>query len=168
MKRFIAALMFVSSIASATETYTPDEIRGTLGLINNTASNSRGAILILDDRTKYMSIVLREHKQVAPLITKKDGKETINHNAFIPKKITSKTWSFKTFGNDSQTFIDLIGDIQIRKEGMNSSYEIVMYRGFEPLSKAAFNEIWNLYVKSSRMVVEIEIDGSPMQLNFVR
>jgi hypothetical protein len=169
MKKLLIALSLVASFsANAIETYTPDEIHGTLGLINNKANNSHGALLILDDKTKIMSILLRENIQVGPLVFKKDGKETYNPNAFVPKKITSNSWSFKSFGPNGQVFVNLTGNIVRRKEGRSMPYELVMYNGTTDSQKVAFNAIWNLYIESPRIVIEIEIDGYPTQLNFVR
>jgi hypothetical protein len=167
MKKILIALSLIASFsASAIETYTPDEIHGTLGLINNKAINSYGALLILDDKTKWMSILLREDVQVGPLVFKKDGKETYNTNAFAPKKITSNRWSFKSFGSNGQVFVNLTGYIVRRKEGVSMPYELVMYNGAS--QKEAFSAIWNFYIESPRTVIEIEIDGYPTQLNFVR
>ena len=163
-KLFIALSLAASFSAGAKETYFPDEIHGSLGLINNVAVNSYGALLILDDKTKSMSILLRENTQVGPLVFKKDGKETYNPNAVVPKKITSNRWSFKSFGPNGQVFVNLTGHIKQRKEGVSMPYEIVMYSG----GKEAFEAVWNFYVESPRIVIEIEIDGYPIQLNFVR
>jgi hypothetical protein len=169
MKKFLIALSLVSALsAGAKESYYPDEIHGSGGLINNTAVNSYGAILILDAKTKIMSILLRENSQVGPLVFKKDGKETYNTNAFVPKKITSNRWSFKSFGPNGQVFINLTGHIKQRKEGVSMSYEIVMYNGSTQVEKETFDTVWNLYVESPKMVIEIEVDGYPIQLNFVR
>jgi hypothetical protein len=169
MKKFLIVLSLVTALsAGAKESYYPDEIHGTNGLINNVAVNSWGAMLILDDRNKSMSILLRERTQVGPLYNIKDGKKTVNQNAFVPKKITSNRWSFKSFGPSPQVFVNIKGYVSIRKEGMSSSYEILMLNGADSDDKKVFDEIWNWYITSPRMVIEIEIDGNPVQLNFVR
>ena len=168
-KIFVSLCLVICSFSlGATETYYPDEIHGTNGLINNVAVNSQGAILILDDRKKSMSILLREHVQVKPLYNIKDGKKTVNQNAFVPKKITSNLWSFKSFGSNPQVFVNIKGYVSIRKEGMSSSYEILMLNGTDSDDKKVFDEIWNWYITSPRMLIEIEIEGNPVQLNFVR
>ena len=160
--------------AIAQETFTPDEIHGTKGIINNKAVNSYGALLILDDKQRWMSILLRESTMTGPLYKYlPDGKKIPNRHAIAAKKITSNTWSFKAFyksgelgENPVHTYLP--GTLSKRKEGAVEYYEIIFFSGPQTKNKLSFDNLWEIYLKSHKMVIEVEIDGSSVQLIFQR
>ena len=175
MKKIIFAIsliIFNIQPLYAVEIYIPDEIHGKLGLINNTADNYSGALLILDDRTKSVHLLLRSSEMVGPLyVIDASGIKRPNPDAFRTKKITSNTFAIKIGGGPNSprlyangaVFTNQPGRLTFRNEGRNTYSEIILYS--DPKN---FNAIWDLYVNSNRIVLEVYIDNIPVQLIFTR
>ena len=164
MKKLLIVLFLLigSQHSISAEYFYPDEIHGTLGLINNTADNYPGAMLILDDKTKTMSILLRATNRVGPLIIiDSAGIKRPNINAFKVQKITSTKFAVKGYRIGPLT--NLNGTVRSRLEGGNTYNEIILFN-----NKSDFGSMWDDYVTGKRLVVEIQIDGYDRQLVFTR